>query len=101
MKIIKKWTYEEESNLRIWFINQKMTAKEIAEITGRTECSVENRLYRLNIKKEERVPWIPAEDNFLIKNYKKFRLSYLAERLGRSPGSVRNRIRNLKLTLGD
>ena len=81
------------------FIDQKMTSKAIAEQTGRTLASIENRLYRLNLKKEERMSWIKEEDDFLRMNYRRFRVDYMSERLGRSRQSVRNRIKALNLRL--
>ena len=76
-----------------------MTSKAIAEQTGRTLASIENRLYRLNLKKEERMSWIKEEDDFLRMNYRRFRVDYMSERLGRSRQSVRNRIKALNLRL--
>ncbi len=95
----KRWSKEEEERLKILFIDQKMTSKAIAEQTGRTLASIENRLYRLNLKKEERMSWIKEEDDFLRMNYRRFRVDYMSERLGRSRQSVRNRIKALNLRL--
>lgn len=93
----KKWTYKDNELLKRLYLIEKMTAKDVAETMGRTFSSVRNRLYRMSIKKEERMPWIDAEDNFLRENYKKFRLTYLAQRLGRPTSSVHYRIKFLKL----
>ena len=80
----------------------------LAQRLGRSKKAITLRASFLDLKvlvkkqtKEEKQSWIYAEDTFLIENYKKFRVSYLAERLGRSTGSIYSRIRRLKLTLGE
>lgn len=93
----KKWTHEDNELLKRLYLIEKMTVKETAEIMGRSFLSVKNHLYLMSIKKVERIPFIDAEDNFLRENHSKYRLAYLAQRLGRSISSVYNRIKFLKL----
>ncbi len=51
--------------------------------------------------KEEELPWINAEDDFLRENYAKCRLWYLAKRLGRSKEAISVRADFLNLKAGE
>jgi len=90
------WT-EEETNTAIEYYKQGKTAEEIANFIGRTESSVQNRLFLLGIKSPKY--WTDSELQILeeLVSYNKTPIE-IASTLGRTISSVKHQMqrKNLK-----
>lgn len=118
----KQWTKIEDDFIKTNY--DKMSTEEIARRLGRTESSIGNRIHRLKLsgrrhygrktwtkedmekptsnKKEKPIhsnkQWTKAEDDFLKTNYDKIPNKEIAQRLGRTEASIKQRSAIFKLS---
>ena len=93
----KPFTEEEDQYLRNHY--GKKTIKELCEDLNRTKHSVNNRIARLDLRKETRIRsyWTEEEDSFLKEHVSSMTMKEIAEELGKTSNSVNSRIRTLGL----
>lgn len=100
------WTPEDEQVL-IDNYPDKKSVRELAQLLGRTEISIANRIHLLRgkglINPERKViinrvgAWTPEETLFLVENYNKLSFDELTKYLGRSKTSITDKVHALKV----
>lgn len=94
----KLWTKEEDLFLKEQY--GRMTLQKIGECLNRSKESVNKRVSRLQLRNNQngiRKKWSPDQDTFLKVNINRMNNREIGKHLGKSPSSVANRIRLLKL----
>ncbi|KSU86239.1 hypothetical protein AS180_19690 [Priestia veravalensis] len=94
----KLWTKEEDLFLKEQY--GQMTLQKIGECLNRSKESVNKRVSRLQLRNKQngiRKRWTPDQDTFLKVNINRMNNREIGKQLGKSPSSVANRIRLLKL----
>lgn len=91
----KKWTEDEVMLVIKQYHN--IGAKEIAEITGRSEKEVDAKAASVGLVRP-RTPWQPHEDEYLRKNYVNMSSTLVGKALGRTSESVKGRAKLLGVT---
>ncbi|MCP1191443.1 hypothetical protein NKR17_20670 [Priestia flexa] len=94
----KLWTKEEDLFLKEQY--GQMTLQKIGEWLNRSKESVNKRVSRLQLRNKQngiRKRWTPDQDTFLKVNINRMNNREIGKQLGKSPSSVANRIRLLKL----
>jgi Zn-dependent peptidase ImmA (M78 family) len=95
MTVTKRWTEEEEQYLREHF--KKMTNTELAKKFGVTKISIQRKLSRLGLIRQQQKKWTTEEENYLIEHYETLSDHDLAEYFEVTVVSIKRKLNRLKL----
>lgn len=88
----RMWTKDEEEYLIK--LHENMSPEKIARVLNRSIESITTKMYDLGLKYKSKYkarPWTKAEIDFVKQHWKDMDLIDIAEMLGRSPISIKNR----------
>ena len=94
MGSVRMWTREEVELLRNEY--PRRTAKELAQLLGRTPVAIRIKARSLRLIKHPVKRWTPDEIRFLEQNYGKMPIDMIAEILGRTRWSVKRKAERLR-----
>ena len=95
----KKWTEEDYEKLKYLVMIEKRTTKEISEIMGRTEESINKKIYKQGLKNQtgDKKLWTEEEEIMLSDLWGNKSMDLITKKLNRTASSISNKAYELNL----